>query len=105
MLSVGLVTAHFVLSQAPTEAGGLGVVQESLELLEGHINKALDQLHDEQLASDTLVLNRELSHAVSQSTLLACQRACQAVTKVEDLLSRGASLLHKLPGQVTGDHV
>lgn len=100
MLSVGLVTAHFVLSQAPTEASSLNIIKENLSILEDLIKTALEQLHEEQLASDTLVLNRELSHAVSQSTLMACQKACQAITKVEDLLSRGASLLHKLPGQV-----
>jgi hypothetical protein len=100
---VAFCTVHFLLSEAQCDAVDLSCVRKDLDQLDGLVQQALKLLHEEQLASDTLVLNRKLTHAVCQSTLVACEAVCSAVTDLEERLSRGTSLLHKLPGQVGQD--
>ncbi|CAN0495800.1 unnamed protein product [Ectocarpus sp. 12 AP-2014] len=44
-------------------------------------------------------MGNRVAHPISQATLVQCDALCDAVDEAEALLSRGTSLLHKLPNE------
>ena len=92
-------SSHFILCEAQTSAINLDTVCKDLNSIEDISIYGIECLHEEQSTVDILIVDDQLAHAVSQSTLRACESICDAVYDLEKKLMKATSLLYRLPDQ------
>ncbi|CAN0011064.1 unnamed protein product [Scytosiphon promiscuus] len=92
-------TSGFILSEAQTDALELPCVRAALARVNSTVLSASEGLFEASSGGGVLLMGDRVAHPISQATLVQCDALCDAVDEAETLLSRGTSLLHKLPGE------
>ena len=94
VMAVNLSTAYFILSASAGACIRIRSVAATLGRLRETVDTALQLLAKEATGS-----TGPPDAMASVETLTACGKACEAIASAEVIVSRAASLLHKLPQQ------
>jgi Rab3 GTPase-activating protein catalytic subunit len=101
ILAVNLALSYFILAASAGDTIHVRSLRLSLHMLRENIDEALQCLaSDATLPIDNIHKDKSSPEMMATvESIDACTKACASLTAVEVIMSRAASLLHKLPQQ------